>query len=138
MSRACGWPPQENTYSLNVNRKTLYIMQARPRQSGPHMHHTPKPAVLSPPSEAGPCSCIWPRPRFVSNRRGQPPPAPAGLQCTAEGDRPIELAFLENYGNIMKHAWFGEGYILLGFRNGYVVVVSSHSREINEEVHSGK
>ncbi|GLC35581.1 hypothetical protein PLESTB_000191100 [Pleodorina starrii] len=76
---------EENTYSFNINRKTLYIMQ-----------------------------------------------------CTAEGDRPIELAFLDNYGPIMKHAWFGDGYILLGFKNGYVVVVSSHSREISEEVHSGK
>ncbi|KXZ49298.1 hypothetical protein GPECTOR_22g892 [Gonium pectorale] len=76
---------EENTYSLNINRKTLYIMQ-----------------------------------------------------CTAEGDRPIELAFLETYGPIMKHAWFGDGYILLGFKNGFVVVVSSHSREISEEVHSGK
>lgn len=76
---------EENTYSLNINRKTLYIMQ-----------------------------------------------------CTAEGDRPIELAFLDTYGPIMKHTWFGDGYILLGFKNGYVVVVSSHSREISEEVHSGK
>lgn len=27
---------------------------------------------------------------------------------------------------------------MLGFRNGYLVIVSSHSREISEEVHSGK
>ncbi|PNW73788.1 hypothetical protein CHLRE_13g572700v5 [Chlamydomonas reinhardtii] len=76
---------EENTYSLNINRKTLYIMQ-----------------------------------------------------CTAEGDRPLELAFLDTYGPIMKHSWFGDGYILLGYKNGYVAVVSSHSREISEEVHSGK
>jgi WD repeat-containing protein 19 len=55
-----------------------------------------------------------------------------------EGDRPIELAFLDTYGPIVKHAWFGDGYILLGFKAGYVVVVSSHTNEISEEVHSGK
>eukprot|EP00955_Chlamydomonas_euryale_P088916 364424-Chlamydomonas_euryale.AAC.5 len=47
----------------------------------------------------------------------------------------MELAFLESYGSIAKHLWFGDGYILVGFRTGKVVVVSSHSREIAEEVH---
>ncbi|MEW5318051.1 MAG: hypothetical protein WDW38_009304 [Sanguina aurantia] len=76
---------EENTYSVNVNRKTIYIMQ-----------------------------------------------------CTSDSEKPLELAFLEQYGAIQKHMWFGDGYILVGFRNGYIVVVSSHSREISEEVHSGR
>ncbi|GAX77949.1 hypothetical protein CEUSTIGMA_g5391.t1 [Chlamydomonas eustigma] len=73
---------EENTYSLNVGQKTLYIMQ------------------------------------YLS-----------------EQQKPLELAFLEQYGNIQKHLWFGDGYILVGFRTGKVVVVSSHSREIAEEIH---
>lgn len=60
------------------------------------------------------------------------------LQITREGDKPVELAFLDQYGPIQKHTWFGDGYILVGFRSGNVVVVSTHSREISEEVHSGK
>lgn len=76
---------EEDTYSLNVNRRALYIMQ-----------------------------------------------------CLPEGDQPLELGFLEAYGAIQRHCWFGDGYILLGFKSGQMVVVSSHQREISEEVHSGK
>ena len=38
----------------------------------------------------------------------------------------MELAFQDSYGAITKHQWFGDGYILVGFRSGQVVVVSSH------------
>mmetsp|Transcript_36982 Transcript_36982/g.82211 ORF Transcript_36982/g.82211 Transcript_36982/m.82211 type:complete len:1366 (+) Transcript_36982:300-4397(+) len=76
---------EENTYSVNVARKTIYIMQ-----------------------------------------------------CGSEGDKPLELAFLDQYGAIQKHLWFGDGYIFVAFRSGQVVVVSSHAREIAEEIHSGK
>jgi WD repeat-containing protein 19 len=32
---------------------------------------------------------------------------------------------MESYGAITQHLWFGDGYILVGFRSGQVVVVSS-------------
>jgi hypothetical protein len=38
---------------------------------------------------------------------------------------PLELSFMESYGSITQHLWFGDGYILVGFRSGQVVVVSS-------------
>jgi hypothetical protein len=38
---------------------------------------------------------------------------------------PLELSFMESYGSIAQHLWFGDGYVLLGFRGGQVVVVSS-------------
>lgn len=79
---------EENTYSFNVGRKSLYVMQ----------YQTEGDKVV---------------------------------------ERPLELAFLDQYGPIQKHLWFGDGYILVGFRSGKVVVVSSHSKEIAEEVHQG-
>lgn len=60
------------------------------------------------------------------------------IQMTREGEKPVELSFMDAYGPIQKHQWFGDGYIVLGFGNGNVVIVSTHSREISEEVHSGK
>ena len=33
-------------------------------------------------------------------------------------ERPIELSFQEGYGDIEQHLWFGEGYILIGFKTG--------------------
>jgi len=51
-------------------------------------------------------------------------------------ERPLELAFSPKYGSIVTHQWFGEGYVLIGFSTGYVVVISTHNQEIQEEVHS--
>jgi len=76
---------EDNTYSINVGGKTIYIME-----------------------------------------------------CSEQGDRPVELAFEDRYGAIKKHTWFGDGYILVAFKSGQVVVVSSHTREMAEEVYSGK
>eukprot|EP01063_Lacrimia_lanifica_P024004 TRINITY_DN3196_c0_g1_i1.p1 TRINITY_DN3196_c0_g1~~TRINITY_DN3196_c0_g1_i1.p1 ORF type:complete len:1447 (+),score=641.41 TRINITY_DN3196_c0_g1_i1:187-4527(+) len=49
-------------------------------------------------------------------------------------DRPTELAFLPEYGNITSYKWFGDGYILVGFGGGRVIVVSTHSKEILQEI----
>lgn len=29
---------------------------------------------------------------------------------------PMELTFMETYGPMTQHLWFGDGYIMLGFR----------------------
>ncbi|GFH09592.1 WD_REPEATS_REGION domain-containing protein, partial [Haematococcus lacustris] len=76
---------EENTYSINVSRRTIYIME-----------------------------------------------------CQDSEDKPLELEFLPTYGNIHKHLWFGDGFILVAFKSGQVVVVSSLNSEISEEVFSSK
>ena len=44
-------------------------------------------------------------------------------RCVARRvEAPLELGFLEQYGHIMKHLWFGDGYMMLGFRSGQVRV----------------
>ncbi len=63
---------------------------------------------------------------------------PAAGQPSGASERSLELAFQEHYGALVQHQWFGDGFIMLGFRAGQVVVVSSHSREIREEIHSDK
>ena len=49
---------------------------------------------------------------------------------------PLELAFQEKYGKIMQHHWFGDGYLLIGFETGHVVVLSAKNQEMQEELHS--
>ncbi|CAH8523624.1 unnamed protein product [Heterobilharzia americana] len=50
-------------------------------------------------------------------------------------DNPIELAFRQAYGDLIAYQWFGDGYIIVGFSNGYFVVVSTQSSEIGKEIY---
>jgi WD repeat-containing protein 19 len=37
----------------------------------------------------------------------------------------VILAFQSQYGDIMAHAWFGDGYMLVAFSEGYLVAIST-------------
>mmetsp|Transcript_37661 Transcript_37661/g.118764 ORF Transcript_37661/g.118764 Transcript_37661/m.118764 type:complete len:1376 (+) Transcript_37661:207-4334(+) len=65
------------------------------------------------------------------------PAGEEGMDVAAQ-EHPIELAFQERYGQIQSHYWFGDGYIIVGFQSGTVVIISTHNREMSEEVHSGR
>ncbi|CAG7728859.1 unnamed protein product [Allacma fusca] len=47
---------------------------------------------------------------------------------------PMELGFQTRYGNLVAHHWHGDGYILVSFSAGFVVLVSSHHKEIGTEL----
>ena len=47
---------------------------------------------------------------------------------------PTELAFSERYGRIERHHWFGDGYLLVGFETGQVVLLSTENDEQQEEL----
>uniref|UniRef100_A0A8C3Y0S9 WD repeat domain 19 n=1 Tax=Catharus ustulatus TaxID=91951 RepID=A0A8C3Y0S9_CATUS len=49
-------------------------------------------------------------------------------------DNPIDLKFQQPYGSIVSYKWYGDGYIMIGFSHGCFVVISTHIREIGQEV----
>lgn len=51
-----------------------------------------------------------------------------------EPDSPTELGFQNRYGQLVQHKWFGDGYILLGFGNGFLVSISTHPKEVGQEL----
>jgi WD repeat-containing protein 19 len=52
--------------------------------------------------------------------------------------RPVELMFNTKYGKVQSYRWFGDGYIMIGFQSGYVVILSTHIEEIGSEINSTK
>ncbi|CAD8171970.1 unnamed protein product [Paramecium pentaurelia] len=51
---------------------------------------------------------------------------------------PDELMFENKYGKIVDYTIFGDGYLVIGFSEGYVVHISTHKKEIKDEVQSEK
>lgn len=49
----------------------------------------------------------------------------AAAAAAAAAAAPLELTFQEQYGAMQRHLWFGDGFVMVGFRTGRVVVVSS-------------
>ncbi|XP_038213665.1 WD repeat-containing protein 19 [Zerene cesonia] len=49
-------------------------------------------------------------------------------------ENPIELAFQQRYGSIISYKWYGDGYILIGFSAGFVIAISTHIKEVGEEL----
>lgn len=49
-------------------------------------------------------------------------------------ENPIELAFQQHYGAIVNYRWFGDGYILLGFTAGHFIAISTHIKEVGQEL----
>ncbi|XP_017879178.1 WD repeat-containing protein 19 isoform X2 [Ceratina calcarata] len=49
-------------------------------------------------------------------------------------ENPIELAFQKRYGFIVTYKWYGDGYILVGFETGYFTAISTHIKEVGQEL----
>ena len=46
--------------------------------------------------------------------------------------QPLELVFEQKYGKIIEYSLFGDGYIVIGFTEGYVAHISTHIKELSK------
>ncbi|XP_015782176.1 WD repeat-containing protein 19-like [Tetranychus urticae] len=49
-------------------------------------------------------------------------------------ENPYVMSFQDKYGSIKSYQWFGEGYIVIGFSSGLLVMVSTHPSEMGQEI----
>lgn len=49
-------------------------------------------------------------------------------------ENPVELAFQPHYGTMVTYKWYGDGYILIGFSAGYFISISTHIKEVGQEL----
>ncbi|XP_046624059.1 WD repeat-containing protein 19 isoform X1 [Neodiprion virginianus] len=56
------------------------------------------------------------------------------LYNVLDPDNPIELAFQKRYGQIVTYKWYGDGYILVGFEAGFLIAISTHIKEVGQEL----
>jgi len=56
------------------------------------------------------------------------------LKLEDASSTPMELGFQSRYGNLITHHWHGDGYLLVAFSAGFVVLLSSHHKEIGTEL----
>ncbi|VDM60036.1 unnamed protein product [Angiostrongylus costaricensis] len=52
----------------------------------------------------------------------------------SDTDSSVNLQFQEKYGHIVAHAWYSDGYIVIGFAKGFVVCISAHLSELGQEI----
>ncbi|KAJ3011652.1 WD repeat-containing protein 19 [Thoreauomyces humboldtii] len=53
-------------------------------------------------------------------------------------EAPVELAFQPKYGSVASYQWFADGYILVGFSSGYLIVMSTNPSDLGHEIFSTK
>lgn len=50
--------------------------------------------------------------------------------------QPFQLMFEAKYGRIVDYCLFGDGYLVVGFSNGFLSHVSTHQKEMDQELES--
>lgn len=53
-------------------------------------------------------------------------------------ENPIELGFQPRYGEVVAYRWFGDGYVMIGFSAGYLIVISTEKSELGKVSQSVK
>ena len=55
---------------------------------------------------------------------------------TKDSGGQTELMFEDKYGKIIDYQFFGDGYLIVGFSEGYYCHVSTHTKEMKDEIKS--
>jgi len=57
-----------------------------------------------------------------------------GLTLVTPGEQPHDVSLPTKFGELQNSQWFGDGYVFCGFNCGWVSVISTHARELGEQL----
>eukprot|EP00442_Polarella_glacialis_P052045 CAMPEP_0115153154 /NCGR_PEP_ID=MMETSP0227-20121206/66564_1 /TAXON_ID=89957 /ORGANISM="Polarella glacialis, Strain CCMP 1383" /LENGTH=1373 /DNA_ID=CAMNT_0002563853 /DNA_START=51 /DNA_END=4172 /DNA_ORIENTATION=- len=134
-----GWYSQENIFATGSEDKTVAISSddgdTLDCQEGEPLRLKNDPSMVQFADIKGDNPNESSREKIVSIVLGEV----TLLLCNLKDpQKPTELAFQPKYGTIKQYAWFGDGYLVVGFSQGYIVIISSQMKEISEELSSVK
>eukprot|EP00929_Paragymnodinium_shiwhaense_P016254 TRINITY_DN12450_c0_g1_i1.p1 TRINITY_DN12450_c0_g1~~TRINITY_DN12450_c0_g1_i1.p1 ORF type:complete len:1383 (+),score=443.06 TRINITY_DN12450_c0_g1_i1:121-4269(+) len=135
----CGaWHPQENIVTLGSEDKTITVSgddgdSVMKNDDQLRLKNEPSMIQFADVKSDNPNESY--REKTVSTVLGE---VTLLLLSLRDPQKPTELAFQVKYGTIKSYCWFGDGYLVIGFSLGYIVIISSQMREISEELSSVK
>eukprot|EP00931_Biecheleriopsis_adriatica_P005604 TRINITY_DN107098_c0_g1_i1.p1 TRINITY_DN107098_c0_g1~~TRINITY_DN107098_c0_g1_i1.p1 ORF type:complete len:1382 (+),score=320.21 TRINITY_DN107098_c0_g1_i1:79-4224(+) len=134
-----GWHPQENIFATGSEDKTVSISNedgdALESLDSEPLRLKNDPSMVKFADIKGDNPNESSREKIVSIVLGEV----TLLLCNLKDpQKPTELAFQPKYGTIKAYTWFGDGYLVVGFSQGFIVIISSQMREISEELSSVK
>eukprot|EP00927_Polykrikos_kofoidii_P000378 TRINITY_DN10136_c0_g1_i1.p1 TRINITY_DN10136_c0_g1~~TRINITY_DN10136_c0_g1_i1.p1 ORF type:complete len:1380 (-),score=277.95 TRINITY_DN10136_c0_g1_i1:218-4357(-) len=135
----CGsWHPSDNIVALGSEDKTISVSgedgdSVLKNEDPLRLKTEPSMIQFADVKSENPSENL--RERTVSTVLGE---VTLMLISMKDPQKPTELAFQVKYGTIKSYCWFGDGYLVIGFSLGYIVIISSQMREISEELSSVK
>jgi WD repeat-containing protein 19 len=136
-----GWHPLENVFACGSEDRTVTVNtedgEPLAGQGDEALRLKNEPLSIKFPALSGMSDGRADRDRIVAIINGDT--SLLVYKIRDENSKPTDLSFQPHYGNIVTFCWLGDSYLVIGFSDGWVVVVNASIRDGSvEEASSAK